>query len=112
MRALKERELRVGADRYKMVTADRLQKGRAGDETRETKKHRGRDAVGDEQTLGVEDLRIDIGSRRQQEVSLIGSSWVVGVMEGVVDPQNIEGAALVERLQPGEIFRMSQQPEA
>ena len=71
-RALVEREPGVGAERDQMMAAHRLHQRRAGDQAGEAEEQRRRLAVGDQQPLDLEDLRVGVDAGLEQEIVLVG----------------------------------------
>ena len=88
---LPQRQPGVCAERDQVELADRLHQRIAGDETGEAEEQRRGFAVGDQKPLGVENFLLRIDALRQQEVRIDRQLAVVGVMKGVVGPQDVKG---------------------
>ena len=102
----------VGAQRHQVEPAHRLHQRIARDEAGEAEEQRRRLAVGDEKPLGVEDLRLRIDALGQKEVRGVRELAPVGVMVGVIDPQDVERAGIALIDEPAEIGEVMDEPEA
>ena len=84
----------VRAERDEMALAQPLHEARVRDEPRKAKEHGRRKAVHEHQPFGLEDFRVHVDARGQQEVLRIRPVLDEGVAIGVVDPGDGERAAL------------------
>jgi hypothetical protein len=102
----------VRAQRHQVDPAHRLHQRIARDKAGEAEEQRRSLAVGDEKPLGVEDLHLRIHPLGQKEVRGVGELAPVGVMVGVIDPQDIESAGITLINEPAEIGEVMGEPEA
>ena len=109
---LPQRQPGVGAERDQVELADRLHQRIAGDETGEAEEQRRGLAIGDQKPLGVEDFLLRIDALRQQEVRIVRQLAAIGVVIGVIGPQDVERAGIALTDEPAEIVEVMDKPEA
>ena len=84
----------------------------AGDETGEAEEQRRGLAVGDQKPLGVEDFLLRIDALREQEVRIVRQLAAIGVVIGVIGPQDVERAGIALIDEPAEVVEMMDEPKA
>ena len=107
-----QREAGVGAERNQVELAHRLHQRIAGDEAGEAEEQRRGLAIGDQKPLGVEDFLLRIDALRQQEVCVVRQLAVVGMVIGVIGPQDSERAGIALIDEPAEVVEVMDKPEA
>ena len=112
VRALVERQPGVGAERNQVMAANRLHQRRAGDQAGKAEEQRRRLAVGDQQLLDLEDLRVGVDAGLEQEVAVVGRAARVRVTVGVVDPHDVESAARLLIDQPAIVGEVMGEPQS
>ena len=111
-RPLTQREPGVGAERNQMMAPHRLHQRRGRDEAGKAKEQRRRLAVGDEKPFGVENFRVGVDALGQQEIALVGFVAPIGMVIGVIDPEDVERAFRLPVEEPAIILEMMDEPEA